>query len=40
MILSWILAEQELRVLTAAAAKGLKLVDRRQMGDWVALRCR
>jgi ribosomal protein L11 methyltransferase len=40
MILSGILAEQELRVLTAAAAKGLKLVDRRQMGDWVALRCR
>lgn len=39
LILSGILADQEGRVLEAAAAKGLNLVDRRQMGDWVALMC-
>ncbi len=37
IILSGILADQEQRVLDAAAAKGLSLRDRRQMGDWVAL---
>lgn len=37
IILSGILAEQEQRVLDAAAAQGLSLRDRRQMGDWVAL---
>ena len=39
LILSGILVEQELRVAEAAAAKGLSVVDRRQMGDWVALTC-
>ena len=36
-ILSGILADQEQRVVDAAAAKGITLRDRRQMGDWVAL---
>jgi len=39
LILSGILADQEQRVVDAAEAKGLKMVDRRQMGDWVALMC-
>ncbi|MGE5251794.1 MAG: 50S ribosomal protein L11 methyltransferase [Bacteroidota bacterium] len=39
LILSGILVEQELRVAAAAAAKQLRVVDRRQMGDWVALMC-
>ena len=40
IILSGILAEQEEKVLEAAQAKGLVLIGRRQMGDWVALSCR
>lgn len=37
MILSGILQEQEQSVIESAQAKGLKLNERRQMGDWVAL---
>jgi ribosomal protein L11 methyltransferase len=37
IILSGILQEQEQRVIEAAQAKGLRLIERRQMGDWVAL---
>lgn len=40
IILSGILAEQVERVIEAASAKGLVLTDKRQMKDWVALRCR
>ena len=37
IILSGILQEQEERVLEAAQAQGLRLNERRQIGDWVAL---
>jgi ribosomal protein L11 methyltransferase len=37
IILSGILQEQEQSVVEAAQAKGLRLNDRKQMGDWVAL---
>jgi ribosomal protein L11 methyltransferase len=37
IILSGILQEQEQSVIKAAQAKGLKLHERKQMGDWVAL---
>jgi ribosomal protein L11 methyltransferase len=37
LILSGILAEQSGGVISAAEIHGLKLVDKRQMGDWVAL---
>ena len=37
IILSGILAEQEQRVVEAAQAQGLRLNEKRQMGDWVAL---
>lgn len=37
IILSGILQEQEQRVIEAGQAKGLGLIARRQMGDWVAL---
>ena len=37
LILSGILAEQAESVVAAAQAKGLKLIERKQMGDWVAL---
>jgi ribosomal protein L11 methyltransferase len=37
IILSGILQEQEQSVLEAAAAKGLKMNQRKQIGDWVAL---
>jgi ribosomal protein L11 methyltransferase len=37
IILSGILQEQEQRVIEAAQARGLRLNERRQMGDWVAL---
>jgi ribosomal protein L11 methyltransferase len=37
IILSGILQEQEQNVIEAGQAKGLKLNERRQMGDWVAL---
>jgi len=37
IILSGILQEQEQNVIEAAQAKGLKMIERRQMGDWVAL---
>jgi ribosomal protein L11 methyltransferase len=40
IILSGILADQEERVAKTAAARGLRLNDRRQMGDWVALMMR
>lgn len=40
VILSGILAEQEEKVIEAAQAKGLRMTERRQMGDWVALACR
>jgi ribosomal protein L11 methyltransferase len=40
IILSGILAEQAEKVIEAAAAKGLVLNERRQVGDWVALACR
>ncbi len=36
IILSGILQEQEERVVEAGQAQGLKLIERRQMGDWVA----
>ena len=38
IILSGILHEQEQSVVDAAQAKGLKMDERRQMGDWVALK--
>ena len=37
IILSGILQEQEQRVIEAAQTQGLKMNERRQMGDWVAL---
>ena len=37
IILSGILQDQEQSVVEAAQAKGLRLKDRKQMGDWVAL---
>jgi ribosomal protein L11 methyltransferase len=37
IILSGILEDQADRVLEAGGLKGLELIDRRQMGDWVAL---
>jgi ribosomal protein L11 methyltransferase len=37
IILSGILQEQGGKVIEAAQAKGLKLNDKRQMGDWVAM---
>ncbi|MFT3891453.1 MAG: 50S ribosomal protein L11 methyltransferase [Anaerolineales bacterium] len=37
IILSGILQEQEQNVIEAGQAKGLKMNERRQMGDWVAL---
>ena len=37
IILSGILQEQESRVFEAGQAKGLRMNDRKQMGDWVAL---
>ena len=40
IILSGILAGQAAKVLETAQAKGLVLIGRRQMGDWVALSCR
>jgi ribosomal protein L11 methyltransferase len=38
IILSGILQEQEARVLEAGQAKGLRISERRQIGDWVALK--
>lgn len=40
LILSGILFEQEERVIEAGQAYGLKMSERRQMGDWVALTMR
>jgi ribosomal protein L11 methyltransferase len=37
VILSGILFEQEGSILEAAQAHGLRMNERRQMGDWVAL---
>jgi len=37
VVLSGILQEQAQSVIEAGQAKGLKMIDRRQMGDWVAL---
>jgi ribosomal protein L11 methyltransferase len=37
LILSGILAEQAEKVVSSAEAHGLKLVEKRQIGDWVAL---
>ena len=37
IILSGILQEQAQNVIDAAQAKGLRMNDKRQMGDWVAL---
>jgi ribosomal protein L11 methyltransferase len=37
LILSGILAEQAESVIAAAQAKGLELIEQKQMGDWVAL---
>ena len=39
LILSGILAEQAESVIAAAQAHGLKFIEKRQMGDWVALIC-
>jgi ribosomal protein L11 methyltransferase len=39
VILSGILSEQAEKVREAAQAKGLVLIEQRQMGDWVALMC-
>ena len=36
IVLSGILQEQEQNVIEAGQAKGLRMIDRRQMGDWVA----
>ncbi|HEX2996299.1 MAG TPA: 50S ribosomal protein L11 methyltransferase [Anaerolineales bacterium] len=38
IILSGILQEQAQNVAEAAQAKGLRMIERKQMGDWVALR--
>jgi ribosomal protein L11 methylase PrmA len=35
--LSGILQEQEERVVEAAQVKGLRKIERRQLGDWVTL---
>ena len=40
LILSGILAEQIEAVISAANEKGLSLVEKHQMGDWVALACK
>lgn len=40
IVLSGILEEQAETVIAAAQAKGLALVGRKQMGDWVALACK
>jgi len=40
IVLSGILAEQAETVIAAAQSKGLTLVGRKQMGDWVALACK
>jgi len=40
IILSGILAEQAEKVREAASARGLRMIEQRQMGDWVALSCR
>jgi ribosomal protein L11 methyltransferase len=40
LVLSGILAEQASDVQEAACARGLSLVETRQIGDWVALACR
>jgi len=40
IILSGILQEQEERVIEAAQAKSLRMNQRRQIGDWVALMLR
>jgi ribosomal protein L11 methyltransferase len=40
IVLSGILAEQAETVIAAAQAKGMKLVGRRQIEDWVALACK
>ncbi|HZJ24755.1 MAG TPA: 50S ribosomal protein L11 methyltransferase [Anaerolineales bacterium] len=37
IVLSGILQEQAQSVIVAGQAKGLKMIERRQMGDWVAL---
>jgi len=37
IILSGILFEQEQSVVEAGQAHGLRMIERRQMGDWVAL---
>lgn len=37
IILSGILQEQEQRVVEAGQAKGLEMIEQKQMGDWVAL---
>ncbi len=37
VILSGILSEQAEKVIEAAQAKGLRMIEQRQMGDWVAL---
>lgn len=37
LILSGILDEQETEVLAAIQSAGLRLVDKKQMGDWIAL---
>ena len=37
IVLSGILQEQAPGVIEAGQAKGLKMIERRQMGDWVAL---
>jgi ribosomal protein L11 methyltransferase len=39
LILSGILADQEERVQQAAVGRGLRMGERRQMADWVALTC-
>lgn len=38
LILSGILQEQVESVVSAARSRGMKLVEKRQMGDWVAMR--
>lgn len=38
LILSGILQEQVKSVVSAARSRGMKLVEKRQMGDWVAMR--
>lgn len=39
LILSGILSEQAETVISAARAHGFKFIEKRQMGDWVALAC-